>query len=519
MKALSLISLLLLLYTQCAFSQLTPEKGKALEGITTDGIMSDIEFLSSDLLEGREAGKRGAGIAALYIASRFKQLGLQPFHSNSEPNNTTEHYLQKVPLIWSKVEEATLAVKKGEQSFRFTSQTDFSPAATNYSFNANGNVVFAGYGIEETTNGGFKNKILLRAKGYPGMGDTLSNGHQKYNSLTERELANIKNNFAREAGASVILEFDPENPTFHLPADNDQKDYAEKELSKRSSGIYKRAVRRSGTELGNTPPIFKVSHRVVEALFPEWQKELSKYTTIAKKKRKFPTSTSGIEVAVQVEETPFMCSNVIGKIEGKNKDEIIVIGAHYDHLGIYDGFIYNGADDNASGVAGVIALAKAFAESETIPEKTLIFAAWTAEERGLHGSTHFVHTFKDLNKIKYYHNYDMIGRSSNPEKPDSAVSFLYTKSWEQAKNLTDKNNTEANLNLNIRWGAMEDPTGGSDNAPFAEKVIPIMWFHTGGHPDYHGPYDHAEKIDQSKIVKIVKLSFLNIWDLTNRINQ
>jgi len=107
----------------------------------------------------------------------------------------------------------------------------------------------------------------------------------------------------------------------------------------------------------------------------------------------------------------------------------------------------------------------------------------------------------------------MIGRSFDPEKPDSAVSFLYTGSWDNAKNITEQNNNKYGLSLNVRWGAMDNPTGGSDNAPFAKEGIPIMWFHTGGHPDYHGPYDHIEKIDWKKLQKIVKLSFLNICDL------
>lgn len=320
--------------------------------------MTDIEFLSSDLLEGREAGKRGARIAALYIASRFKQLGLKPFNSTSDLNNTTDQYIQKVPLVWSNVEEACMVLKKGQQDIRFAPETDFNPPVTDYSFNINGKVVFAGYGLGVKTKEGLKNKILLRAKGYTGMRDTLSKGYQQYNSLSERELTNIKNSFAGEAGVSVILEFDPENPTFPVLTGNEKKDYAEKELSKRSSGIYKRSVRRSGTELSVNPPVFKVSHRIVNALFPNWEEMLSEYNPIDKRKRSLPTSISGIEVSVEVKETPFTCGNVIGEIEGKNKDEIIVIGAHYDHLGMYDGYIYNGADDNASGVAGVIAWQK-----------------------------------------------------------------------------------------------------------------------------------------------------------------
>jgi Zn-dependent M28 family amino/carboxypeptidase len=162
-----------------------------------------------------------------------------------------------------------------------------------------------------------------------------------------------------------------------------------------------------------------------------------------------------------------------------------------------------------------LAIAKAFVATGVTPKRTVIFANWTAEERGLLGSRYFVDTFKEMDAVQYYHNFDMIGRSHNYNKPDSAVTLMYTKSWKQAEELCAKNNVEFNLGLKIHYSAWDNPTSGSDNASFARKNIPIMWFHTGGHESYHMPGDHSEKIDWQKYEAIVRTSFLTLWDLAN----
>ena len=123
--------------------------------------------------------------------------------------------------------------------------------------------------------------------------------------------------------------------------------------------------------------------------------------------------------------------NILAKIEGKNPNEIVVIGAHYDHLG-YDPTlegdqIYNGADDNASGVAAVLQVARAFLATGEQPERTVIFAFWDGEEKGLLGSRYFTMTYPELKKIKGYLNYDMIGRNNNEEQPKGRL-FLYRRS-------------------------------------------------------------------------------------------
>ena len=120
-------------------------------------------------------------------------------------------------------------------------------------------------------------------------------------------------------------------------------------------------------------------------------------------------------------------ANVIGMIPGRKSDEYVIVGAHFDHVGIgtpVDGdSIYNGADDNASGVSAVLQIARAFAESGIQPERNVIFAFWDGEELGLHGSAYFVRTCPFLDKIKGYLNFDMIGRNNKPDIPQYVVYF------------------------------------------------------------------------------------------------
>lgn len=210
--------------------------------------------------------------------------------------------------------------------------------------------------------------------------------------------------------------------------------------------------------------------------------------------------------------------NILGKIEGKNPNEFVIIGAHYDHLGfdpMLDGDqIYNGADDNASGVSAVLQVARAFLASGQQPERTVIFAFWDGEEKGLLGSEYFVQNCSFLKDVKGYLNYDMIGRNSNEAVPEQ-VDYFYTEANKAFGDWLKNDIKTYNLNLKPIYHAWDKPVGGSDNGSFAKRGIPIIWYHTNGHPDYHMPSDHVEKINWDKIVDITKASFLNMWNLAN----
>ncbi len=490
-------------------------KTTGLQSINQQELSGPLEFLSSDLLEGREAGTRGAFMAAYYLASQFKTLGLTTLYQ--KPAASLNDYLQKVQLISEEVTGASLSLTTEGSTISFEEEIDFSPLKVSHNLSAHGELFFGGYGLGEGPTNNFpenvRGKILVRAKGYPGATDSTSTGHRLFSKLSTSELDKKKNQAAREAGILAILEFDPSLGTPFEGSTAQPETYAEKELTKYSSGIYKRKMRLANSPIDTDLPVFTITHRVVSAIEPNWKTILETRDPEKKVKTKNPEKNLTANLSASIKSKLFHCNNVVGCIEGKKTDEIIVVGAHYDHLGFYNGYLWNGADDNGSGAVGMLALAKAFILSGIKPERTLLFAAWTGEERGLLGSSHFVETFDHPEQIKYYHNYDMIGRSPDPLQPDSNVGFIYTEAWEEAKTLSMKNNQTYALGLNLRFGPVKNPTGGSDNGSFARKEIPIMWFHTGGHPDYHQPSDHVEKIDWEKMEAIVKLSFLNLWDL------
>ena len=211
-------------------------------------------------------------------------------------------------------------------------------------------------------------------------------------------------------------------------------------------------------------------------------------------------------------------TNVLGIIPGKNVNEYAIIGAHFDHLGIdpaLDGDqIYNGADDNASGVSAVLQIAKAFIASGKQPERNIIFAFWDGEEKGLLGSKFFVQTCPFISQVKGYLNFDMIGRNNKPQQPMHVVYF-YTEANAAFGKWLKEDIKKYNLRLEPDYRPWDNPIGGSDNGSFAKAGVPIIWYHTDGHPDYHQPSDHADRLNWEKIVEITRASFLNAWNLAN----
>ena len=211
-------------------------------------------------------------------------------------------------------------------------------------------------------------------------------------------------------------------------------------------------------------------------------------------------------------------ANILGWIPGERTDEYVVIGAHFDHIG-YDPTlagdqIYNGADDNASGVSAALQIARAFAASGKKPLRNVIFAFWDGEEKGLLGSKYFVQTCPFVKQIKGYLNFDMIGRNNRPDKPQHVVYF-YTEAHPAFGQWLKDAIREHGLKLEPDYRAWDRPIGGSDNGSFALQDIPIIWYHTDAHPDYHQPGDHAERINWEKLTDITRAAFLNMWNLAN----
>lgn len=261
-------------------------------------------------------------------------------------------------------------------------------------------------------------------------------------------------------------------------------------------------------DMGVRPLFGDTYYQSFEAYSPERQKKerYSVHSDSIEKYRALPTHRK------------LLMRNVLGYIEGKKADEYVIVGAHFDHVGIdinlVNDQIYNGADDNASGVSAVLQIAKAFADNKVQPERTIIFAFWDGEELGLLGSEYFVRTFPLLSSIKGYLNFDMIGRNTDESRSQHVVYF-YTEANSAFEKWLEDDIKRYKLDLIPDYRPWDNPIGGSDNSSFAKRGIPIIWYHTDGHPDYHQPSDHADKINWGKLVDITKAAYLNVWNLAN----
>lgn len=197
--------------------------------------------------------------------------------------------------------------------------------------------------------------------------------------------------------------------------------------------------------------------------------------------------------------------NVLGIIPGKDQSAGIIIGAHYDHLGIRDGKIYCGADDNASGVAGMLSMAARWSKSGNKPPVNLIFAAWTAEEKGVIGSEYFVrYSGKMPEKLLMLINMDMISRSAPEDSLNNILSIGTRPESDNLRNIAVKANRMLPQPFSLDlW----DVSGhwGSDYAWFSHSGIPVMTFFSGFSSDYHSPGDVTEKIDTGKMTNILRL--------------
>lgn len=210
--------------------------------------------------------------------------------------------------------------------------------------------------------------------------------------------------------------------------------------------------------------------------------------------------------------------NIIAVLPGTG-DEIVVIGAHYDHMGVDTTLVgdqcYNGADDNASGVSAVVQIAKAMGLSGCRPRRSVVFAFWDGEEKGLLGSRYFVKKHPFIENIAAYMNFDMIGRG--PIENPGHLSYLYTAANPLFGEWLRADAARYEFCFTPLYKASENLLSGSDNAPFARVGIPIVWYHTEGHPDYHRPSDTADKVEYPKLFDITRAAYLCAWRLANEV--
>lgn len=519
-------------------------KEKGLEAITKEAVKGQLEFLASDWMEGRQTGERGAYMAADYIASMFKVYGLQPggdfettgitraeYMAGKRPVRYRSYY-QKFPLIEYKageIQELALlrSTKSEKMALHFEYETDFFVNTSDVGIEVEAPVVFAGYGFTDKEAGydDFKGvdvegKILLCLGGYPGMDDTTSAGYRKFGEMSRWQLYRAKREHISETGAVAMIEYYPGRDMTLSWADNvpfryNSDDY---EGDKPRASAYGTSMKHPGEDVSSGVTRISVSERVVNEILKGTEIDLEAFANRVKNTLK-PESqelkTARLKLKTTVDSRIIQARNVVGVLPGKDTSEIIVIGGHYDHIGKHDGWIWNGADDNASGTVGVMTIAKAMMAAGEQPEKTIVFAAWTGEEKGLLGSEYFAdHPWDDAEMILNL-NYDMISRDDMDDTLGVKCGMTYTKKYGVLEELSENHNQEYGLGLEVEYSAQERPRGGSDHTPFAAKDVPVFYYMAGFPPEYHSTNDHVEKVNWDKMVKIIQLGYLNIWELSN----
>jgi hypothetical protein len=510
--------------------QTSPEK-KGLEAITVDALKAQLGFLASDWTEGREAGEKGEYLASDYIASILQLAGVGPggdFLKSPRPAGINvkpdRSYFQN--FIIHKTEPGAGQVFQVKDISGNTTRitdfgynTDFVLKPSYPSVEIEAPALFIGYGFRNDKLGyddlaqvDIRGKVLLKITGIPEFARTL---------LTPEELADCVNQteaYELMKGAAAVIEFNPSVTSVGNPEKKEFMNMAPAEnWNDCTRPVSTYAI--PGITIPDKLLKLNISARAANELLGETVNEMQTY--IEKADSNKPCSLpvlAGKTVIIKTSVTMKQVAvrNVIGVIEGKDRESFIVLGAHYDHVGSRNGFIWNGADDNCSGTVGVMTLARAFMATGIKPERTIIIALWTAEETGLLGSRYFVKNpgFRIQDRCLYF-NFDMISRYISEEQT-SKIEMTYTNSVSMIKEITNNNLAKYGIDLKVDYKSSDDPPGGTDHRSFVNAGIPVIRYKAGHRVEYHTPYDEINTVDWDIMEKIIRLSFLNAWEMANK---
>jgi Zn-dependent M28 family amino/carboxypeptidase len=526
------ISLYLLFALLFSFSfrtlsaQNTPQE-KGLNEISVNVLSAQLGFLASDWMEGRRAGEKGELLSSDYISSMLSLYGVKPFGDRSRfsvsgTGNAPDRswfqtfILQRITPGDDQSLKLITMTGSTEKIVDFTNNVDFSLRPSS-NVTIKGPVVFVGYGFRNSKVGfddigktDLKGKFILRIAGTPAFANSKLTRAEITASMTELE------RLARESEAAGIIDI-TSGAVVSVPARVPAQNMSPSENSPRPSQVNSRLSIPSKAA-GNEMLRLTVSLKTANDILLGTGNNIEEYIKKADSNQAYqfrPLPERFIEVKTSAVKSLVQVRNIIGIIEGKKPDEFIVLGAHYDHMGMNDGYIWNGADDNGSGTVGVMTIAKAIMGTGVKPEKSVIIALWTAEEEGLLGSRYFVaNPGFPKDQIKLNVNFDMISRYISDDKPDKVV-MTYTASKSSFRDLTATNLKKHNISLDVEYQPSDDPPGGSDHRSFVAAGIPVMRFKPGHREEYHTPADEVSTIDWDIMEKIVKISFLNTWELAN----
>lgn len=463
------------------------------ESITAEHLYDHLAILASDSLEGRETGERGQKMAADYIKNEFIKNDLLPVVNE----NDTMQYYQKFNLIKTSWEDVYVKVnnKKFENFngiIRY-GKKDIPVEITS-------DIIFAGYGTEKEINAlDVAGKAIL------------------FLSFEPYTWAK-KVDYARSKGAVAY---------FVVNAASDEEFEAQTVNLRHYLSDPKVAF--SPQPSGETA-IFYTSPKVAGKIFNiKFNKLEESIITDGDHKQHYSNKLKPAKVTykARLKYDKIETENVLGFIEGGDKkEEVIVITAHYDHIGMKGDQIYNGADDDASGTSAVIEIAQAFALAKKdgfTPRRSILFMAVTGEEKGLLGSQYYTNNpVFPLEKTVANLNIDMIGRmdASHSENPDYVYLIGSNKLSKELHEISEEMNaTYTKLDLDYRYNDDKDPNRfyyRSDHYNFAKNNIPVIFYFNGTHEDYHQVTDTIEKINFEKLEKISRLIFYTAWEVANR---
>ncbi|MBI5022501.1 MAG: M28 family peptidase [Ignavibacteriales bacterium] len=512
MKPAVLLSFSLLIFISlfgCASTSLQDNRLAGENIITPDLMKKHIFTLASDSMMGRDTPSRQLDSAASYIAEIFKSSGLQPVNGS---------YYQKVGLgIVSLGEDNYLKITKDNSEQSYKIKSEFTPFDLTGNKEANGSILFAGYGItapdykyDDYKDIDAKGKIVLVLKHEPQENDSNS----VFKGIDETQYSNISEKVknAIEHGAlGVLVVTEPLNHTSLTP-----RGFPWPSLSKTLPKDALPMVLIDETE--KRVPVVQIGEEVISKLFgsvDELKNIQSKIdNTLQQHSFEIKDALISLKTTTTIEDKS--SQNVIGYIEGsdpKLKNEVVIIGGHYDHVGYMKqhtdtvDYIFNGADDNASGTSTVMAVAQAFSTIGQKPKRSVIFIAFTGEEKGLMGSRSYVNKpIFPLDETVAMLNIDMVGRNG-----DDTLWMVGEALCPELAKINEEENKEIGFTLLDE----ESLQGGSDHMYFQKKNIPFLFYHSGLHSDLHKVSDNPEFINTNKAARAAQLVFRTAWRIAN----
>lgn len=537
MRRTLLPALLLMTATTAAQQQHPP----GVDSITQAEMREDLTFLASDEMGGRLTDTPGNRRAAEWIAARFAQLKLKPIGDGGT-------YFQKYTL-------ATAALGEGNKSSLGTFGTDWYPTRFSASATAKGTVAFVGFGITskernyDDYSDDVKGKIVLAIDHEPGERDenSIFDG-----VVTSQASDQLQKTLAAQARGAVGILFvsDVHN---HPPGQgrggrgnaqpprqglNINAAWPEQQprIPRYMLGSWVEAVK---------IPAAVISRETAERLLEQGKaggtlEALGEGSETKTGSKPIVLTGTNVELTTAVKRTMIDDRNVVAALEGsdpKLKDEVVIVCAHFDHDGTNGDTVLNGADDDGSGTVAVMEIAEAYAQAAAKglrPKRTIVFAAWNSEERGLLGAWAYTRTpIYPLATTVGVLNMDMIGR--NEEVPEgggnrfrglevqtaasneNAVNIIGTVKFPAMKDLLARGNEGIDLTLRLRYdNNISQLMRRSDHWPFINNGVPAVWVHTGLHPDYHTATDDADRINYRKMEKITRLVYRASWMMGDR---